>query len=166
MQHTFFVHFFAVVLHDYNVKLPETSLLHVLWRKCHTCSCSLPLHFTLPLIFTLMAASISHFSHSCWKIFMLFVQQTMCPLYYQHFGFCFFENSLNRPGGEMTGYKGFWLVSSRCLVGKRLLTRFGCLRWICVCILVKDSFLQELRWGHLKAGNAVVNLQYSWRTKQ
>ena len=24
-QHTFFVHFFAVVLHDYNVKLPETS---------------------------------------------------------------------------------------------------------------------------------------------
>ena len=23
--HTFFVHFFAVVLHDYNVKLPETS---------------------------------------------------------------------------------------------------------------------------------------------
>ena len=25
MQGTFFVHFFAVVLHDYNVKLPETS---------------------------------------------------------------------------------------------------------------------------------------------
>ena len=23
--HTFFVHFFAVVLHDYNVRLPETS---------------------------------------------------------------------------------------------------------------------------------------------
>ena len=23
--HTFFVHFFAVVFHDYNVKLPETS---------------------------------------------------------------------------------------------------------------------------------------------
>ena len=36
----FFVHFFAVVLHDYNVKLPETSWLHVLWRKCRTCSCS------------------------------------------------------------------------------------------------------------------------------
>ena len=35
-QHTFFVHFFAVVLHDYNVKLPETSLLHVLWRKCRS----------------------------------------------------------------------------------------------------------------------------------
>ena len=25
VQHTFYVHFFAVVLHDYNVKLPETS---------------------------------------------------------------------------------------------------------------------------------------------
>ena len=25
VQHTFFVHFFAVVLNDYNVKLPETS---------------------------------------------------------------------------------------------------------------------------------------------
>ena len=25
VQHSFFVHFFAVVLYDYNVKLPETS---------------------------------------------------------------------------------------------------------------------------------------------
>ena len=25
VQHTFFVHFFAVVVYDYNVKLPETS---------------------------------------------------------------------------------------------------------------------------------------------
>ena len=25
VQHTFFDHFFAFVLHDYNVKLPETS---------------------------------------------------------------------------------------------------------------------------------------------
>ena len=25
VQHTFFVHFFAVALHDYNVKLSETS---------------------------------------------------------------------------------------------------------------------------------------------
>ena len=25
VQHTFFVHLFAFVLHDYNVKLPETS---------------------------------------------------------------------------------------------------------------------------------------------
>ena len=30
VQDTFFVHFFAVVLHDDNVKLPETFYLHVL----------------------------------------------------------------------------------------------------------------------------------------
>ena len=39
-QHTFLVHFFAAVLHDCE-KRPETSWLHVLWRKCRTCSCSL-----------------------------------------------------------------------------------------------------------------------------
>ena len=32
VQHTFFVHFFAVVLHNCYVKLPQTSQLHVLWR--------------------------------------------------------------------------------------------------------------------------------------
>ena len=37
----FFVHFFVVVLHDYNMKLPETSLFNVLWRKFCVCSCSL-----------------------------------------------------------------------------------------------------------------------------
>ena len=41
VQHTFLVHFLAVVLHDFNVKLPKTSWLRVLWRKCRTCSCSL-----------------------------------------------------------------------------------------------------------------------------
>ena len=41
VQHTFFVHFFAVDFHDDNVKLPETSSLHALWRKyCMGC-CSL-----------------------------------------------------------------------------------------------------------------------------
>ena len=35
MQHTFFVHFFAVVLHDYNEKLPETSWLYVLCALVH-----------------------------------------------------------------------------------------------------------------------------------
>ena len=35
MQHTFIVHFFAVVLHDYNKKLPETSWLHVLCAPVH-----------------------------------------------------------------------------------------------------------------------------------
>ena len=59
LQHTCFVHFFAVVLHEYNVKLPETSWLHVLWRKCRTCSCSF--FFSLQHIFTLVAANISYF---------------------------------------------------------------------------------------------------------
>ena len=31
MQYTFFAPFFAVVLYDYNVKLPEASLRHVFW---------------------------------------------------------------------------------------------------------------------------------------
>ena len=56
----FFVHFFAVALNDYNVKLPETSQLPVLWRKCRTCSRSLfftAVHFHLALV----AATISHF---------------------------------------------------------------------------------------------------------
>ena len=57
VQHTFFVHFFAVVLNDCNVKRPKTSWLHVLWRKCRRCSCSL-FFFSLSLIFTLVAASI------------------------------------------------------------------------------------------------------------
>ena len=41
VQHTFFVYFFAVVLHDYDVKLPETSQLHNFWRKRRTFSRSL-----------------------------------------------------------------------------------------------------------------------------
>ena len=51
VQHTFFVHFLSVVLDDYNVKRPETSLLYVLWRKC--CTLSRSLFFSLPLIFIL-----------------------------------------------------------------------------------------------------------------
>ena len=54
VQHIFFVHFFAVVLHDCNVIRPETSWLQVLWRNGRTCS-------SLPLIFSWVAASISHF---------------------------------------------------------------------------------------------------------
>ena len=54
MQHTFFVHFFAVVLHNYHEKLPETSWLYVLCAPVH--------FFWLPLIFTSVAASLSFFS--------------------------------------------------------------------------------------------------------
>ena len=60
VQHTFFVHFFAVALHDYNVKLPETYLsytifggnvVRVLVHFFFTAA-----HFHLALV----AASISH----------------------------------------------------------------------------------------------------------
>ena len=44
LKHTFFVHFFAVVLHDHNVKRPEASWLHGLWGNCRTCSCLLFFH--------------------------------------------------------------------------------------------------------------------------
>ena len=44
------------------------------------CSCSL--FFPLPLSFTLVAASISHFSHRRYKIFMLFFQRNWSPLFF------------------------------------------------------------------------------------
>ena len=74
VQHTFFVHFFAFVLHDYNVKLPET-----LWRKCRTCSCSLFFHChscspQWPLAFLISSPPL--------QIFMLFFQQKMSPLFF------------------------------------------------------------------------------------
>ena len=75
VQHTFFLHFFAVFLLDYNAKLPETSHLHVLCVPVH-------FMFSLPLIFTLVAASISPFSHRRYKIFMSFFQQNWSPLFF------------------------------------------------------------------------------------
>ena len=57
VQHLFFVHFFAVVLYD-NVKLPSYAfyggnVVRVFFFRL--------LFFFLPLIFTLVAARISHF---------------------------------------------------------------------------------------------------------
>ena len=62
VQLTFFVYFFAVVLHDYNVKLPKTFL----WRKCRRCSRSLFFHCAHFLL-ALLAASISHFVSAATK---------------------------------------------------------------------------------------------------
>ena len=67
VQPTFFVLFFPLVLHDYNVKLPEASWLHALWRKC-TCSCSL--FFT----FLIISPQLQNF--------MLFLQEKMSPLFF------------------------------------------------------------------------------------
>ena len=48
VQHTFFVHFFAVVLHDYNAKLPETFFMEEMSYVFSFTS-----HISLPLIFSL-----------------------------------------------------------------------------------------------------------------
>ena len=52
VQHTFFVRFFAVVLHDYNVKLPETSLVTRFMEEMSYVF-SFNFFFHCPLIFTL-----------------------------------------------------------------------------------------------------------------
>ena len=73
----FFVHFFGVVLHDYNAKLPETFL----WRKFRTCSRSLfftAAHFLL----TLVAASFSHFVTTATKFHVVLPTQKMPPLFF------------------------------------------------------------------------------------
>ena len=58
----FFVHFFAVVLHDYHVKLPVTRFMEeMLYVFRFT-------FFLPPLIFTLVAASISHFLTAAIKV--------------------------------------------------------------------------------------------------
>ena len=79
VPHTFFVHFFAVVLHDHNVKLPEASWFHVLWRKCRTSSCSLFFHCRSfsprwPLAILIFLAPLQNF--------ILFLQQKMPPLFF------------------------------------------------------------------------------------
>ena len=57
MQHTFFVHFFAVVLHDQNVKLPESFFMEEMSYVFSFTFFFTAAHFHLALV----AASISHF---------------------------------------------------------------------------------------------------------
>ena len=75
MQPTFFVHFFTVVLHDYNVKLPETSQLHVFF--VHFFFFTVP-HFHLALV----AASISHFVTTVTKFSSCSFNKKMSPLFF------------------------------------------------------------------------------------
>ena len=75
----FFVYFIAVDLHDYNVKLPETSWLHVLCRKRRTCSCFPFFHCRSfspwwPLAFLFFSPLLQNF--------MLFLQQKVSPLFF------------------------------------------------------------------------------------
>ena len=75
----FFVYFIAVALHDYNVKLAETSWLHVLCRKRRTCSCCPFFHCRSfspwwPLAFLSFSPLLQNF--------MLFLQQKVSPLFF------------------------------------------------------------------------------------
>ena len=51
-------------------------------RNFHKLVCSCSLFFSPPLIFTLVAASISPFSHRRYKIFMFFFQRNWSPLFF------------------------------------------------------------------------------------
>ena len=82
VHHTFFYFFFAVVLHDYNVKLPETSWLRVIW----------PEERLYVFLFTVFFFCFSRRSFLPWwkqaflifspplQNFMLFLQQKIFPL--------------------------------------------------------------------------------------
>ena len=70
-------YFFPVVLHDQNVKLPETSLLHVLQRKCYMRFCSL---FFNAADLHLGGRQHFSFSHRRFKIFIFLFQQNWSPL--------------------------------------------------------------------------------------
>ena len=80
VQHTFFVHFFAVVLPDYNVKLPETSYLHFFMEEMlYVFSFTFfftAAHFHLALV----ASNISHFVTAVTKFSCCSSNKRMSPL--------------------------------------------------------------------------------------
>ena len=86
MQPTFFVHFFTVVLHDYNVKLPETSQLHVFFVHFFF---SLSLIFTLhwwPLAFLILSPPLQNFhvvlsTKKCLLCFFLSRSKSLSPFF-------------------------------------------------------------------------------------
>ena len=94
MQHTSFLHFFVVVLHDYSVKFSSYTFLggNVSCsdkKFCFLCSCSLS--FSLPLIFTILAAKIYHFHFQIWLLllFLSFVLSLALALSLLRLGFVF-----------------------------------------------------------------------------
>ena len=86
MQPTFFVHFFTVVLHDYNVKLPETSQLHVFFVHFFF---SLSLIFTLhwwPLAFLILSPPLQNFhvvlsTKKCLLCFFISRSKSLSPFF-------------------------------------------------------------------------------------
>ena len=83
VQRTFFVHFFAVVFHDYNVKLPGTSQLQVLCRECRTFYRSFFFFFHCrSFSLFVVAASISHFLTTATKFSWCSPNKKMSPLFF------------------------------------------------------------------------------------
>ena len=149
VQHTFLVHFFAVVLHDHKVKLPETFLLHVLWRKCRTCCCSLfftrsfspwwPLGF---LIFSpplknfydvLLASSSLSSALALCRSFSRWASLACRPLYFfSIFQICGHDNwsklnTLDNTDTETISafrFRLYWLFSCLCFTRRRWLCDF------------------------------------------
>ena len=87
----FFVHFFAVHLpyiflyisfHDYNVKLPGTSQLHVLCRECRTFYRSFFFFHCRSFSPFMVAASISHFLTTATKFAWCSPNKKMSPLFF------------------------------------------------------------------------------------
>ena len=78
VQHTFFVHFFAVVLHDYNVKLPEASRNFLVTRFFFVHFVFTAPHFHLALV----AASISYFITTVTKFSCCSSNKKMSPLFF------------------------------------------------------------------------------------
>ena len=78
VQHTFFAHFFAVVLHDCNVKLPETFLIEEMSYVFSFTFFFTAAHFHLALV----AASISHFVTAATKFSCCSSNKKMSPLFF------------------------------------------------------------------------------------
>ena len=78
VQHTFFVHFFAVVLHDYNAKLPETFFMEEMSYVFSFTFFFTTAHFLLALV----AASISHFVTAATKFSCCSSNKKMSPLFF------------------------------------------------------------------------------------
>ena len=86
----FFLHFFAIVLHYYNVKLPETSQFPPFFQQM--LYGVPPVHFSFQChSFSLSWALAQHFSfsHRCYKIIMLFFQRNWSPLIVISCFFCY-----------------------------------------------------------------------------
>ena len=88
----FFVHFFVIVLHDFNVR--ETSQLHVFWRK-KSYMFLRSMFVSLPLILTLLAANICHFLITALNFFMFFssAMNFVSFLFFLFVLFCQFRSS-------------------------------------------------------------------------